>query len=138
MTMQFSTPVRNARGNAIEATVGTTAWMYLRSGAPPATPATADSGVLLAEIPLPADWLAAFAAGQTTINNGPWTGYGITPGTIGHFRIYGAGSGSPAQCDVQGTVTLTGNGGDAIADNLSVAEGQVVRVTAFTITEGNG
>ena len=38
---------------------------------------------------------------------------------------------------MQGTVTLTGGGGDMTLDNTSIASGQAVNVTSFTLTDGN-
>jgi hypothetical protein len=40
-------------------------------------------------------------------------------------------------CHMQGTVTATGGGGDMTIDNTSIASGQSVTVTGFTLTEGN-
>lgn len=55
-------------------------------------------------------------------------------GTAGHFRIY-ASDGST--CHMQGTVTATGGGGDLTLDNVSIAAGQSVTITSFTLTEAN-
>ena len=53
MSIQFSTSVRNARLDAIETTISTSAIMKIRTGAAPADCGTADSGTVLATLSLP-------------------------------------------------------------------------------------
>jgi hypothetical protein len=131
MTIQVSEGLENARLDAVETYIGVLPILILRSGTPPADVAAADTGTLLAFIPLPSDWMNAAASRAKTLA-GSWSGVGVAPGTIGHFRIIG-GPGSPATPQLQGTVTATGGGGDMTVDNVSVAEGQVVNVTTFTL-----
>jgi hypothetical protein len=50
---------------------------------------------------------------------------------IGHFRIKAG-----ATCHDQGTVTVSGGGGDMTLNNPNVANTQVVTVTGFTVTMG--
>lgn len=133
-TLQYSVPVRNARLDAIETTIGTGPEIEFWSGSLPATCATAASGTLLARGNLPSDWLAAAASGQIA-KTGTWTFNGVASGTIGYFRINRTGS--PTACDIQGDVTATGGGGAMTVDNTSIANAQVVTVTSFTITAGN-
>ena len=71
MALQFSVAVRNARLDAIETAIGTAAVLKIRSGAPPANVATADSGTVLATLSLPSDWMAA-ASGGTKAKAGTW------------------------------------------------------------------
>ena len=138
MALKFSTRVRNARGNAIESTVGNAPTLFIRSGAAPANITDADSGTLLCTMALPSDWLEAAAAGVTA-KKGTWTGTGSVAagaGTpAGHFRIKDAGS--PTSTDLQGTCTAGGGGGDMTLDNNSIANGQTVNVATFAVTEGN-
>ena len=63
MALQYSVAVNNARLDAIETTIGATAILRIRTGAQPATCATADAGTVLATLTLPADWMSAAAAG---------------------------------------------------------------------------
>jgi hypothetical protein len=63
MTIQLSTSARNAQLDALETTVGTTPILRIRTGAMPASCATADSGTVLATMTLPSDWMAAAASG---------------------------------------------------------------------------
>lgn len=134
MTIQFSLGVRTARGNSIETAVGTAARLSLRSGAPPATCATADSGTEVIRYTLAADWAAAFASGAATpwLNNLPLTGAATGTATLGHYRFYASDG---VTCHIQGTITATGGGGDMTVDNPSVTTGQTVNVTGFGLTE---
>jgi len=134
MAHQYSTDVNNARLNAIETIVGASPILELRTGPKPANCAAANSGTLLVQSALPADWLADAAAGVKG-KAGAWSFVGIAAGAVGHFRIFSAGS--PSVCHLQGSVTLTGGGGDMTIDNTSIEAAQAGSVTAFQITAGN-
>ncbi len=134
MTIQLSTSVRNARLDQIETTIGTSAVMKIRTGAQPADVATADSGTVLATLSLPSDWLAAASSGSKA-KSGTWSDSSADgTGTAAHFRIY-ASDGTTQH--LQGSVTLTGGGGDLTVDNTSFVAAQAFTVTAFTLTDGN-
>jgi hypothetical protein len=134
MAIQLSVAARNARLDAIETTIGATAILRLRTGAPPATCATADSGTIVAALTLPADWMAAAGSG-TKAKSGTWQDASAdAAGTVGHFRIYDSAG---TVCGMQGTVTATGGGGDMTLDNNVVALAQVVTITGFTLTDAN-
>jgi hypothetical protein len=134
MAVQLSVAVRNARLDVIETNIGTSAVLRIRSGAPPATCATADSGTLLAEMSLPSSWMADAASGSKAIS-GTWQDLSANAaGTAGHFRIYDSGG---TVCGIQGTITATGGGGDMTLDNTSIASGQQVTITSFTLTDAN-
>lgn len=132
MSIQLAVATRNARLDAIETQIGTAPILKLRTGAPPATCATADSGTVLCSITLPSDWLAAAASGSKA-KSGTWQGTASGGGgTIGHFRIYDSGG---STCHLQGTAA-TGSG-DMSLDNAVVADGQTITVTTFTLTDAN-
>jgi hypothetical protein len=134
MAIQLSEAVRNARLDALETTIGTSAVLKIRTGAVPANVAAADSGSVLATLSLPSDWLAAAASGAKA-KAGTWEDTSAdATGTAAHFRVY-ASNGSTAH--IQGTVTATGGGGDLTVDNTSFAAGQAFTVTGFTLTDGN-
>lgn len=134
MSIQLSDTVRNARVNIIEATIGLSAVLKVRTGAPPANCAAADTGTVLATLSLPSDWLAAAAAGVKALS-GIWQDLTADAGgTPGHFRIYDS---TGVTCGMQGTVTATGGGGDMTIDNTTVAAGQQIVVSTFTLTEAN-
>jgi hypothetical protein len=131
MSLQFSTSVRNALLDAIESDIGASAILKIRTGAPPADCAAADSGTVLATLNLPADWMAAAASGSKA-KSGTWQDASAdAAGTAAHFRIYDSGG---SVCDIQGTVTATGGGGDLTLDNAVLAVGQNVTITGFTLT----
>lgn len=134
MAIQFSVTVRNVRLDAIETAVGTSAVLRIRSGAAPATCATADSGTVLATINCPSDWLAAAASGSKSIS-GTWQDLSAdATGTAGHFRLYDS---TGTTCHMQGTVTATGGGGDMEVTNTSFTAGQSFTVNTFTLTDAN-
>ncbi len=131
MALQFSTTVRNGMLDAIETGTGASAILRIRTGDPPATCATANSGTVLATLSLPSDWMAA-ASGGTKALSGTWQDTSAdATGTAGHFRLYASDG---TTCHMQGTVTATGGGGDMTVDNTSFASGQAFNVTGFTLT----
>lgn len=130
MAFQFSTTVRNAWLDAIESTIGTSVTLEIRSGAAPATCATADSGTVLATITLPADWMAAASGGSKALA-GTWQDASAdATGTAGHFRVKVG-----ATCHIQGSITSTVVGtGDMLIDNPALVAAQQFNVTGFTLT----
>lgn len=134
MAIKFSVAVRNQRLDAIEAAIGTSAVLKLRTGAAPAAITDADSGTVIATLNLPSDWLAAAASGVKS-KSGTWEDTAAdNAGTVAHFRIY-ASDGTTQH--IQGTVTATGGGGDLTLNNAVLAAGQAVSITSFSITDGN-
>lgn len=134
MTVQFSVSVRNARLDAIESTIGTSAVLKIRSGSAPANCAASDSGTVLATMTLPSDWMAAASSGSKALS-GTWEDTSADgTGTAGHYRIYASDG---TTCHEQGTITITGGGGDMTLDNTSIASGQQVTITSKTLTDGN-
>lgn len=134
MTVQFGVAVRNARLDALEVTAGVSALLRLYSGAQPATCATAASGTLVAELPLPSDWMAAAGSG-IKVKSGTWEDTSANnAGTVAHFRLYDS---TGTTCHMQGSVTITGGGGDLTLDNPVISAGQDVLITSWSLTEGN-
>lgn len=134
MAIQLSVGVRNARLDAIEATVGTAAKLQIWSGSMPANCAAAATGTKLLEDTLAPDWAAAAASGSKSFNGTPIAGTGLAAGTAGYFRLVDSAG---TTCHMQGTITATGGGGDMTIDNTSIASGQAVNVTNFTLTDAN-
>ena len=134
MALQFSTALRNARADRIESYVGTSAIMKIRTGSVPANCAAADSGTVLATLNLPADWMNDASAGAVTLK-GTWSDTSNdATGTAAHFRVYRSDG---TTCELQGTVTATGGGGDITLSSTSLVSGGSLTITSFTITEGN-
>lgn len=134
MAVQLSVAVRNARLDAIEVTVGTAAILKIKSGAQPASCATADSGTVLASMALPSDWAAAAASGSKA-KSGTWNDTSAdATGTAAHWRLYASDG---TTCHAQGTVTATGGGGDLTLDSTSITAAQTVTITSWSFTDAN-
>jgi hypothetical protein len=127
---KFSTAVRNAQLDAIEATIGTAAKLYVRTGAAPSATADADSGTLLVEIDLPSDWLAN-ASGGTKDQAGSWSGTAVADGAVGHFRIKDS---TGTTTHIQGTA---GTSGELTTSSASFSNGQTVTISSSSFTAGN-
>jgi hypothetical protein len=131
MALQYSTPVNNARLDAIETTIGTSPKLQGYTGAMPANCAAAATGTLLFEMALPSDWMTA-ATGGVKSKTGTWADTADATGTVGYCRIV----------DNAGTTThLQGDAGMGSGtfnfDNTAVATGQNVTVNTFQITAAN-
>jgi hypothetical protein len=131
MTVQWSTDVRDDLLDQWETTIGTSAKIYVRTGAAPANCAAADSGTLLVQYDLVSDWATAASAGSKSLDGLPLSENAVAAGTAGHYRIKDS---SGTTCHEQGTITATGGGGDATIDNVSISVGQEVQLTAYTKT----
>jgi hypothetical protein len=126
MALQLGTTLRNNQASQIQTTIGASGHLKIFSGAVPANPAAADPAGPLCDITLPAAFLTS-TGGVTTIA-GSWSVAASGTGTAQSFRMY---DGS-AVCHVQGNVTT-----DLTLNNTSIASGQTVQVTSFTVTVGN-
>lgn len=134
MAIQFAVSTRNAGLDAYEADIGVSARLKLRTGAAPADCATADSGTVVADLTLPSDWMSAASAGSKA-KLGTWQDTSAdAAGTIAHYRIYDS---TGVTCKVQGTVTITGGGGDLTVDNPAVQAGQTITITSYSWTAAN-
>jgi len=134
VALKYSVTVRNAQLDAFETACGVSAILRIRTGAAPANCAAADTGTVLATLNLPSDWMAAAASGIKS-KSGTWEDVSAdATGTAGHFRLY-ASDGTTVHA--QGEITATGLGGDLTLINTSIAVGQTVTITGFTLTAGN-
>lgn len=130
MTLQYSTALRTNEVSQIQTTVaaaGGQATLVIYSGTEPANCATALSGnTALCTIDLPTTFLTA-ANGVTTID-GSWSVAASATGTATFFRILD----SAGTCHVQGAIPA-----DMTLQNTSIASGQTVTITSFSVTAGN-
>lgn len=131
MALQFSSTLRNARVQCLGAasvTPVSLTTLKIFQGAEPANCAAADPATVLCTITLPGTYLT-FSGGVTTIA-GTWsnTASAGSPTTAQSFRMYDTGG----TCHVQGNVTS-----DLVLNNTSIATGQTVTVTSFSVTDGN-
>lgn len=137
MAVQWSTTLRNALLNQIATTVGSTPYIEVWSGSVPATCATASSGTKLASFHLAGaagSWNDAAASGSMNFVAAaslPLSTTALATGTAGYYRAFAS---DDSTCHEQGTVTVTGGGGDATIDNVSITSGQTVQLTGFTKT----
>jgi hypothetical protein len=131
MTYQVDDVSANAMLDAYETSVGTTPVLRIFTGAPPANCAAANSGTLLSTINLPSDWLTTAAARTKTIS-GVWQDSNTDDvGTAGHFRLYQSNG---TTCRGQGTVTVTGGGGELQLNSVTFALGQFFSITAVNLS----
>lgn len=133
MAVQYSVAVRNGMLDSIESVTGASPRLIIYTGSPPANCAAAASGSVLATLILPADFYSA-ATGGTKSLFGSWTASATGAGTAGHYRIWDS---TITNCHEQGTITITGSGGDITLDNPVIAVSQVVTINSKTITAGN-
>lgn len=135
MAIQLSLAVRNARLDAVESAIGASAIVRVRSGTAPVDCAAGDSGTVLASFALAADWAAAATGGAKSFTGTPIQDPSAdNSGAAGHFRVYASDG---VTCHLQGSVTVTGGGGDMQIDNTAISAGQPVQITSWQITEGN-
>lgn len=138
MALKFGTTLRNAILEQIETTVGASAKLQIRTGAPPTNPSDADSGTLLVEITVPADWASNAAAGSKALQ-GVWSGTAVATGAPGHFRLK---DNAGTTTHLQGTATVNGGGGDVDVTipgaGTDITSGGTVTVTTFTFNAPNG
>lgn len=128
--------------NAFMDTSGNTAFnsgkLQIWTGSQPTTANLAPTGTLLAEFTLGADAFGASSAGTITLAGVPLQDASANnTGTAGYFRIKAASDDDTlngAFARIDGTITAVGGGGDITADNLSINSGQVVNLTALTLT----
>lgn len=136
MALKLSVAARNAKLDAVETAIGTSAVLKIFDGSVPANCAAADAGTKLVEMALPSDWMAAASSGAKA-KSGTWQDAAAdASGNAAYFRIYASDG---TTCHVQGTVTASGGGGDIELQQASVAivSGQTVAISTYTWTEGN-
>ena len=130
MTQQISVAVRNAMLDAYETAIGTSAIVKLRSGAQPANAAAADSGTVIATLNLASDWMAAASSGSKSFSSTPLVDSSAdNAGTMAHYRVYASDG---TTCHDQGSITITGGGGDMTVDNPVVQAGQQISITSWS------
>lgn len=137
MAIKFSTEMRNALVEQIEATLGPSPRLIFFSGNIPAnTSVTAPlaGGIVIATMILPADWLSSPATNGSVSLIGTWSTAASASGTISYYRIYDANGLATGICHEQGNVTTTGGGGDITLDSVNAANGQTITMITKTYT----
>lgn len=115
--IQRSTAARDAANDGYRTELGTIGvTLELRTGAPPANCAAADSGTLLVACSLPSAPLSASSGGVISKSGSAWSGTVSAPGGIaGHYRLKKSGG----ACVEQGTcaIAVTHNTSGSTAAN---------------------
>jgi hypothetical protein len=108
--------------------------IYSNATSQPSSPESAVPGgsVLLAQVPLAVDAFADPVTGTGVANSLPLQTPVINSGTAAWFRFY-TGEASPAALS-DGTVTVTGGGGDMTFDNVTFVSGGTVSIAGLSIT----
>lgn len=124
MAIQQSATTRNRFRDAFSTAFPAGATIDFRTGSPAGVSGAA-GGSSLAICTIPVSPYTA-TNGQLA-KNGTWTATATASGTIGHYRITNG-------ADIEeGTVTVTGGGGDLTVDTVTVAAiGQVITISTFT------
>lgn len=131
---EISSAAQQAACNAIvdllDAGAGV-ATLEIRTGAPPATPATADSGTLLATLSFsdPA-FGAANSSGVATANSITSDTDADASGDAGHFRV----KDSDSNVIFQGTAGEAADSADMTFDEKSIVAGGTVACSSMTVT----
>ena len=131
MAIKYSAAVRNAQLDAIETVIGVSPKLRILTGTAPANCASAQTGTLLAELTLPSDWAANAASGAKGLL-GSWSGTVVADGTAGYYRIL---DNAATTCHEQGTMGTSGE--DLNGTSTALTTGQVIVITAKTLTAGN-
>ncbi len=127
MALQLGVLSRNAVLNGITTQLGASASLKIFTGAVPANCAAGDPAGLLVTITLPNPPFAAANAGGMVLS-GTWSASASGAGTAASYRMYDSSS----VCQQQGNVTT-----DLVLNNTSIAVGQTVTITTYTLTAGN-
>lgn len=136
MTTRISNAARSASTDAVVDLIdlGGAGSIEIRTGSQPAGPGSAASGTLLATIELAATAYGDASNGTAELTSPPRSGGAVAGGDAGWFRILN-GSGVAV---LDGSITGPGGGGDLILDNVSLANGQTVSITALPYTQPAG
>lgn len=133
MSLTLNTQARNAFMGTTGNTVFDSGKITLHSGTRPATANLAPTGTLLAEFTLGADAFGAPSSGTITLSGTPLTDSSANnTGTATWFRIHAASDDDTlngAFARIDGDI-----GSDMTIDNASIVSGQVVNLTAFSLT----
>lgn len=128
MAISIGTALAQAMAAAAATDIGAGATIELRTGAKPATVATAASGTLLGTVAISGSFSAT---GAVLTSADPAAVAVVASGAAGYFRV--KTSGGVAKID--GTITEAGGGGDMILDDVDLISGGTVNlgVPSFTM-----
>jgi hypothetical protein len=130
MPLRIAVASRNSELNVISTNLDN-GFLRIYSGAQPATPETAASGVLLAELRFNVDAFPAAAGGVLTANALTGDAAANATGVAGYARALGA-DGTTVVLDTN--ITVVGGGGPLELDSINIETGADVVVDSFTLT----
>ena len=130
MPLRVAVASRNAELNVISTNLDN-GFLRIYSGAQPATPETAASGTLLAELRFNVDAFPAAVAGVLTANAMTPDAAANATGVAGWARALGA-DGTTAVLDTN--VSVVGGGAPLELDSINLEVGADVVVDSFTLT----
>lgn len=134
MAIKYDTTTRNSMLDALNTRIGTSAKVRIYNGTRPANVGTAiTSQTMLVELTCNATAFAAAAASGVLTANAISNGTAAATGTASWSRVFQS-NGTTAIADAD----VATSGSDLNLNNTSIATGQTVSVTSFTITDGNG
>lgn len=129
--MKISTLARNAMVDALTALLnaGGAGYIEIRTGSAPTNTTDADSGTLLATLPLSSTSFGAASSGTATANTITSDSNVDASGTAAHFRI----KNNAGTVIIQGTVGTSG--ADMNFNTTSFVAGGVASISSGTITQ---
>jgi len=133
MATKIGTTARNAAADGIVDRVddgASAGYIQVRTGAAPTNPGDANSGTLLATLPMSDPAFGAASAGVATASAITNDSSADASGTAGHFRVFDSNN----VCHIQGNCA-EGSGGEMNFDDADIVAGGVVAVTSFTLTQ---
>jgi hypothetical protein len=133
MTLRYNSTLRTAQATAIATEAGSGAQIKIYTGTQPASVATAPSGTLLGTLTVSGAFGTA-SAGVLTFSTVTSDSSADANGTAGWFRTMKS-DGTTGVFD--GSVTVTGGGGDMQLNTTTVTLGGTLGITSGTITVGN-
>ena len=128
--IKFRATLNNSLLNLVESTIGTAPKLRILTGAPEATPETAQAGTQIVQITLPSDWMSN-ANANLKAKSGIWAGKATAAGTAGHFRILNSAA---TVCYMVGSITGTGGGGDITTADPVILLDKWVVIDQFDFT----
>jgi hypothetical protein len=135
--MQKSLEVRNAYLDAQEVAAGVSPIMKLLTGAMPANCAAAQTGTVVATLPLPSDWMLP-ASGGVKSKSGTWEDVAADAGGLaGYYRIY---SNDGSKCHFQGIVSQpwAASTAFAVGQQVNADGGKVYKCTTAGTSAASG
>jgi hypothetical protein len=133
MTLAFASPLRNARADAITTFVGASGKFRFFTGPRPLTGAGLGSAVLLAECICSVTFAPPAAFNKLTVSAVANDASINADGTPEWFRLVTAANAFV----LDGSVTVTGGGGDITTPNPSWVQGEPLSVSSIVWQEGN-